>query len=127
MEPSLLFSLADFDRDILRPSASLFSRAMSTRRKASSFAEMVAGFFWLLFGLDAEYFPEEHSQSLFSQRFVQFVSDFKNTIEDGVMSSIRSLGHYCLRPATSESWFSEPNISACMVRQSLRRQFVLRL
>ena len=77
MEPSLLFNLADFDRDILRPSASAFSRAMSTRRRASSFADMVAGFFWLLFGLDAEYFPEAHAQSLFSQRFGQFVSDFQ--------------------------------------------------
>ena len=77
MEPSLLFNLADFDRDILRPSASVLARAMSIRRKASSFADMVAGFFWLLFGLDAGYFPEEHAQSLFGQRFGQFVSDFQ--------------------------------------------------
>ena len=78
MEPSLLFNLVEFDRDVLRPSASAFSRALTSRSKVYSFADIVAGYFWLLFGLDAEYFPEDHARSLFGARFVQFVTEFQD-------------------------------------------------
>lgn len=77
MVPSAFINLVEFDRAILKPAAHQFSRALSERTRAQSFAELVSGYFWLLFGLDAEYFPEQHAESLFRQRFGQFVSQFK--------------------------------------------------
>jgi hypothetical protein len=76
MEPNLLLNLVEFDVGILRPSASAFSRPFSTRATAYSFANMVASYFWLILGLDSEYFPQEHTRSLFGQRFATFVSQF---------------------------------------------------
>jgi hypothetical protein len=82
MEPSKIFNLAEFDRDILQPAAMGFSRAKLRRTRAYRFSNMLAGYFWLLLGLEVGYFPEEHTRSLFGQRFTEFFKHFNRDFTD---------------------------------------------
>jgi hypothetical protein len=113
MENSLLFNLVEFDHDVLRPSASTFSRARSRRGKAYGFSDLAAGYFWLLFGLDAEYFPEDHAGSLFGQRFVEFVTTFPDLYS--------SFG-YVFDPE-----FGPLLLSACNFKRPVQRDETLRV
>jgi hypothetical protein len=113
MEHSLLFNLVEFDHDVLRPSASAFSRALSRRRRAYCFSDLVAGYFWLIFGLDAEYFPEGHAASLFGQRFVQFVTEFQD---------LYSRFGYIFDPE-----FGPLLLSACNLKRPIQRDEALRV
>jgi hypothetical protein len=75
---SIIFNLADFDENILRPSLASFAAQGSDRARAYDFASAVAGYFWLVLGIEVKYFPEEHAQSLFSQRFHEFFARFED-------------------------------------------------
>jgi hypothetical protein len=77
MEPHPLANLAEFDACQLAPSSSAFTRALYSRAKAYSFAELLSDYFWLILGLDAGYFPEQHVQAVFAQRFTQFISELR--------------------------------------------------
>jgi hypothetical protein len=73
-----IINLAEFDQDILRPALTDFVKANSNRARAYGFANMVAAYFWMVLGLEADYFPADHARSLFGQRFHEFFGHFED-------------------------------------------------
>ncbi len=122
-----VINLAEFDQDILTPARTDFVKASSNRASAYGFSNMVGAYFWLVLGLEAGYFPADHANSLFSQRFGEFFGRFENLFRtyghvfDPEFAPLlrTALTHRALSPRHEDLRLSKHEISRAALRTAL--------